>query len=184
MHRNAEPVGCLLLGETKRIRALCDSLNARGIDAVITAKDGDLLTAAQEGLYAARRRGGTCIAAEGEMWAAALALAAQMCVERILLIAPTDHPKPAKDDREKQIERLKGFARRNLFFCVSEILVLEEKNDARSDRKIDILCRRMCNSRVYRISLADQRWTNCEHSPIEAAARFLDDGEFAFSLAK
>ena len=184
MHRNGEAVGCLLLGETKRMRALCDMLCARGVATVMAATDGNLLTAAQEGLYAARRKGGTCIAAEGEWWAAALALAAQMCVERILLIAPTDLAKPANDEREKQIVRLKGFARRNLFFCVSEVLVLEDEISAQSDRRIDSLCRRMCNSSVRRISLSDQRWTNCELSPIEAAVRFLDGGEFAFSLAK
>jgi len=32
--------------------------------------------------------------------------------------------------------------------------------------------------------MADQRWTNCELSPIDAAARFLSGGDFAFSLAK
>lgn len=184
MRRNAEPVGCLLIGETKRMRALRDRLTARGIAAMHAASGGDLLAAAQEGLCAVRRKGGACIAAEGELWAAALALAVQLCVERVVLIAPTDFVKAPKDEVEKQIERLKGFARRNLFFCVSEVLVLEEKTDARSDRRIDSLCKRMCNSRVYRLSLSDQRWTNCEHSPIEAAARFLGEGDFAFSLAK
>lgn len=184
MRLNAEPVGCLLIGETKRMRALRERLTARGVDTASPSPSGDLLTSVQEGLYAARRRGGACVAAEGELWAAALALAAQLSVERVVLIAPTDRAGSPKDDYQKQIERLKGFACRNLFFCVSEVLVLEDAPDERSAKRIDSVCRRLCNARVHRLSLTDQRWTNCKHSPIEAAARFLDEGDFAFSLAK
>ncbi len=184
MRLNAKSVGCLLIGESMRMRALGEKLAARGVDPVCITHGADLLLSAQEGLRAARRSGEACIAAEGELWAAALSLAAQLCVDRIVLIAPTDFMHSPKSELEKQIERLKGFARRNLFFCVSDVLVLEEGLDARSDRRIDLLCRRMCNSRVHRLSMGDQRWTNCEHSPIEAVARFLCEGDFVFSLAK
>jgi len=184
MRLNAESVGCLILGETKRMRALRRLLYDLGIDTVSMPRGGDLFSSAQEGLQAARRRGSVCIAAEGEMWAPALALAAQMCVERVALIAPTDFAKIPESETEKQIARLKNFSRRNLFFCVSDVLVLEQCADAESDRRIDRLCRKMCNSRLRRLSLTDQRWTNCEHSPIELAARFLCEGDFVFSLAK
>ena len=162
-------VGCLLIGETAkgRMRALRDRLDACGIATVGVTGQGDLLGGAQEGLRAARRSGGACVAAEGEMWAAALALAAQLSVERIVLILPTDRRNP-KNEREEQIERLKGFARRNLFFCVSDVLVLELRGDGRSDRRIDQVCRRLCNARVRRMPMAD--------GALEAAARFLAQG--------
>lgn len=179
-----QPVGCLLLGDTVRMRTLAERLAARNVAAVHAGFGDNLLTAAQEGLYAARRSGGACVAADGEFWAAALALSAQLSVERVVLMAPTDRIGNAKDDLEKQIERLKAYACRNLFFCVSDVLVLEGESDPRSARRIDQLCRRLCNARVQRASLSDQRWTNCEQSPIEAAAGFLKDGVFAFSLAK
>lgn len=162
-------VGCLLIGETAkgRLRALRDRLDARGIATVCVTGQGDLLSGAQEGLRAARRSGGACVAAEGEFWAAALALAAQLSVERIVLILPTDRRNP-KDKWEEQIERLKGFARRNLFFCVSDVLVLEVRGDERSDKRINQMCRRLCNARVRRMSMADDA--------LEAAARFLAQG--------
>lgn len=178
-----EPVGCLLIGETIRMRALRERLNACGVETVLAPRGGDLLSDVQEGLYQARKTGGACIAAEGEMWAAALALSAQLSVERVALIEPTDRFRNPKDDWEKQIVRLKGFARRNLFFCVSDVLMLEGA-DGWTRGRLDALCRRMYNARVRRVSLSDQRWTNCEHSQMDAAARFLRDGEFAFSLAK
>ena len=163
------PVGCLLIGETAggRLRTLRDRLNARGIATVCMAAKSDLLSGAQEGLRAARRSGGACVAAEGELWAAALALAAQLSVERIVLILPTDQRNP-KNEWEEQIERLKGFARRNLFFCVSDVLVLELRGDERSDRRIDQICRRLCNAKVRRMQMAD--------GALEAAARFLAQG--------
>ena len=184
MRLKAEPVGCFLIDQTKRMRRLRAILYANGVETVSMLRGGDLFSAAQDGLQAARRSGGACIAAEGEQWAIALALAAQLCVERIVLIAPTDFAKSPETEFEQQIEQLKGFARRNLFFCVSDVLVLEEQTDAQSDRRIDQICRGLCNSRVQRLSLTDQRWTNCEHSPIDAAARFLSEGDFVFSLAK
>lgn len=177
-----EPVGCLLIGETMRMHALCERLNENGVETFFAQRGGDLLSSVQEGLYRARRPGGVCIAAEGEMWAAALALAAQLSVERVALIEPTDRFRSPSNDQERQLVRLKSFVRRNLFFCVSDVLMLE--GDGEPAGRLDALCRRMCNARVWRAELSDQRWTNCEHLPIDAAARFLKSGEFAFSLAK
>lgn len=168
-------IGCLLIGETAhgRMRALRDRLDARGIATVGVARQGNLLNGAQEGLRAARRPGGACVAAEGELWAAALALAAQLSVERIVLILPTDRRDP-RDDWERQIERLKGYARRNLFFCVSDVLVLERPGDGRSDRRMDLVCRRLCNARVRRMPLPEDP-RSCA-SALETAVNFLEAG--------
>lgn len=165
--RSSGTMGCLLIGDTAhgRMRALRDRLDARGVATVDLSRNGDLLCSAQEGLRAARQSDGACVAAEGELWAAALALAAQLSVDRVALILPTDHRNP-KDEWERQIERLKGFARRNLFFCVSDVLVLEQQ----SDRRIDQVCRRLCNARVQRMRLSgDSRM-------LEVAACFLEKG--------
>jgi len=178
-------VGCLLIGEERqgRIALLRDMLRRCGAAAVWTGCSDNLLHSVQIGLREARRPGGSCIAAEGEMWAAALALAAQMQVDRVVLIAPEDRVRNPKNNKEKQIGRLKSFARRNLFFCVSEVLILEETGDCDSARSMEHVCRGMCNARIHRVSLDDEKWINCKYSPIEAAARFLLAGEFAFSLA-
>lgn len=184
MLRNGESVGCLLLGETWRMHELKERLNACSVETAKPALDGDLLCAAQEGLRSVRRNDGLCcVAAEGELWTAALALAAQLCVDRVALITPTNRMKRPKNNFERQIERLKGYACRNLSFCVSEVLVLEEA-DVQDARRMDAVLKRMCNSRIYRAVWADQRWTNCEFSPYEAVIRFLCGGEFLFSLAK
>lgn len=181
-----EPVGCLLIGGERhdRLGVLREKLHLCGVQTVRTGRADNLLHAVQEGLYAARRPGGACIAAEGEMWAAALALAAQMHVDRVALIAPTDFIRSPRDAWEKQIGWMKSFAQRNLFFCVSEVLLLEETCDERSRKRVETICRRLCNATVRRASLADERWTKCKQSPMEAAARFLAAGEFVFPLAK
>ena len=179
----SESIGCLLIGETKRMRALRTKLYRQGIDTVSMLRGSDMLGAAMDGLQAARRRGSTAIAAEGEMWAVALALAAQLCVEKIVLIAPTDCVKRPENEREKQIDGLKRFARRNLFFCVSGVLVLENAAEA-PDGRMTAVYRRMCNASVRRIALSQEKWMNCKQSLLSAAARFLHVGDFEFTLAK
>lgn len=177
-------IGCLILGQTARMNALKSRLSEYGVVAVQGRSGGNLFISAQEGLYAARRPGGVCVAAEGELWAAALSLAVQLCVDRVALIAPTDYPNKSTDEQEKQIARLKGFARRNLFFCVSEVLVLESGGDARSQKRMDSVLRRLCNARVYRLSAQENSMMCGEDAAIETAACFLADGELWFSLAK
>lgn len=176
-------IGCLILGQTAWMTALESRLSEYGVIAVRGREDENLFTSAQEGLCAARRPGGVCVAAEGELWAAALSLAAQLCVDRVVLVAPTDHPNKSTNEQEKQIARLKGFARRNLFFCVSEVLVLECGVDARSQKRMDAVLRRLCNAHVHRLSVRENL-LHGEDMAVEAAACFLADGEFGFSLAK
>lgn len=178
-----EPIGCLLIGETMRMQMLRERLNACGVDTVFAPRGEDLLSCVQEGLYRARRPGGAGIAAEGEMWAAALALSAQLSVDRVVLIEPTDQFRNPKNEWEKQVVRLKGFVRRNLFFCVSDVLMMESGTE-KTKGWMDLLCRRMYNARVWRAAMEDQRWTKYEHSQIDAAARFLSSGDFMFTLAK
>lgn len=179
-----ESVGCLLIGETKRMQMLKESLTARGIETVRAVFGGDVLASVQEGLQKVRGSGGVCIAAEGEYWPAALALAVQLCVDRIALIDPMDRCRDSKDECGKQIDRLRSFARRNLFFCVSEVLVMENADNPELEKQIDRMCKGLCNARIQRVKVSEQRWTNCEFFPFETVARFLYAGEYMFSLAK
>lgn len=172
MRSNEGTMGCLLIGETARMRTLKNRLDALGVSTLSLGQDGQRLSVAQEGLRAVRGPGGACVAAEGELWAAALALAVQLSVERIVLIAPTDTFAGRRDEQRRQMERLKGYARRNLFFCVSEVLVLEGAGDVRSERRIDQVCRRMCNARVHRAALSGEARQE-EGAALDAAARFL-----------
>ena len=150
-----DALGCLLIGDgiAGWLEPLETLLRARGTRTVRIGGEG-LLDAAQEGLRQARGTGGVCIAAEGEMWAAALALAAQLPVERIVLIAPEDRAISMRDERSRRLQRLKSYTRRNLFFCISSILLLETDAETQPDRRVDELCRRLCNASVQRASLA------------------------------
>lgn len=170
-----ETVGCLLMGETssERLGRLRERLSVRGVDTVETIGRGDRLCAAQEGLYAARRRGGTCVAAEGEWWTVALALAVQLNVDRVALILPAWC---AGEEAARQQIQMRSFVQRNLFFCVSDVLVLESAMDRRMARELDGVCRKMYNARVWRMTTAEQEWRR-GGIPLETAARFLAAGD-------
>jgi hypothetical protein len=183
MHLETGSVGCLLLGDSMNMRALGEALREQGVDTAEPSGCGDLFISVQEGLRAARRCGGVCIAAEGEWWTAALALAAQLCVDRIVLIAPTEYRMPPDTGFDRQFKSLRCYVRRNLFFCVSEVLVLETE-EACAERQMNSVLNSLRNARVYRLKTDDQRWTNCEFSLVEAVVSFLQSGEFMFSLAK
>lgn len=162
-HSMEEAVGCLLMGEISgnHMDELRRRLDEHGVETVGATGRTNRWLAAQEGLFAARRRGGTCIAAEGEWWPEALALAAQLNVDRIALIFPE------QADAARHNSPL-GFLRRNLFFCVADVLVLESNCDAQMLRELNGLFRRMCNARIWRMEAGTTRMRS-----LETAARFL-----------
>ena len=172
--RVREAVGCLLIGnaDSGKLSKLKEQLGAHGVDTVEAVRGSNQFEAAQEGLYAARRRGGTCVAAEGEGWMSAIALAVQLNVDRIVLITPAN----ASDDAfARQMMQLRSFVRRNLFFCVADVLVLEDASDQEMRKELDGFCRRLCNARIWRLPVAGG-WMD-RRSPLETAARFLATGE-------
>lgn len=158
-----ESVGCLLMGEFSggRMDELRRQLDESGVKTVDASKRTDRWLAAQEGLFAARRHGGTCIAAGGGWWPEALALAAQLNVDRVALIFPE------RSEAARYNPPL-GFLRRNLFFCVADVLVLENAQDVQMTRELNSLFRRMCNARVWRMEAEKTKVR-----PLETAARFL-----------
>ena len=163
--RSKESVGCLLIGEGgERMGALRERLGASGVATACCATPcaGDLLESAQMALYEVRSPLGACVAAEGAYWAVALALAVQLNVERVALIFPDDIcPEPMR----RPLDRLAGFARRNLFFCVSDVLVLEGEGGGQA---FDRVCRRMCNARVRRVSVNGRTVNNRRLRPSRA----------------
>lgn len=132
-------VGCLMLGGGEFARALSRRLAESG--AQVERADGETLDAARDGLFRISRRARVCAAAVGKNWATALALAAQLRVDRLALFRPEFGARrsPAA-----------AFARRNLFFCVSEILIFDGA-DAAALKETDALCRGLCNAQIWRV---------------------------------
>ena len=79
------------------------------------------------------------------MAGAALALAARMNVDRLALINPC----PAEC---AEMRKMQFFAMRNLFFCVSDVLVIERGDGRAFDRTV----KRLSNSRVWRMTSATE----------------------------
>lgn len=160
-----QAVGCLLIAERSgtSFERLGMRLAAEDVHIVRVMRSGNLLADAQRGLYAVTRAGKrACVAAEGEMWAAALALGIQLNVDRIVLLFPQE----CRGIRDRRLEWLKGYVRRNLFFCVSDVLIIEEAGQSAC---VDKLCRRLINADVWRLH-AEEGEAGASDL---AAARFL-----------
>jgi len=116
------PVGCLLIGETASwMQRMQDELTRRGVY-VLCSPWADV----QKGFYAVQNKAvRACVAAEGGMWIAALALAVQLNVDRVVLMGPSGGSGRLQSDRQRQANRMKAYVRRNLFFCVSDLLVID-----------------------------------------------------------
>lgn len=135
--------GCLMLnGECdRRMQALEARLRENGIGTVNAAAHGSIQDSALDGLRRARGREQTMITASGETVWVALALAARMNVDRLVLI----DPRPAERAEMREIQ---FFAARNLFFCVSDVLVIGSDNARAFDKTV----KKLLNSRVWRMN--------------------------------
>lgn len=108
--------------QKKTILCLNDPLNpAPDTKGLVFHENESFLSQAQTALWRARGDGSwICVTASGTAVYIALALAAQMHIDRLVL---TDMPDPrAKLPRE--LNRLKAFARRNLALVTAEILLV------------------------------------------------------------
>lgn len=157
-------VGCLMLDGGEFSRTLSRRLADGG--AQVERADGETLDAARDGLFRISRRARVCAAGVGKSWATALALAAQLRVDRLALF------RPEFGARRSPAE---AFARRNLCFCVSEILIFDGA-DAASMRETDALCRGLCSAQIWRAPGGKD--------DAQMAARFLlaEDAQSAFPL--
>lgn len=164
--------------------------NARGL--------WDQLQSALQGLDAGR--GGRAIMAVGEGCAAALALASQLPVARIVLMDPAPVPgrwrrglrsNPGKDTEAEGVlrtaRRLAGFARRNLPLCVSDLLIVEHGRCAGRRGAIGAYGVPV-NCRAARLLLdgecAKDLYTIREFAVKEAISCFLHTGEVPKPLAE
>lgn len=142
-------VGCLLIDEkpvsTQRIFR---ELTNHGIYATSGEWGEGLLTDVQKKFYDVQKHAvRACVAAEGATWMAALALAVQLNVDRVALINPSNGPDSLADARRRQLNRLQGYVKRNLFFCVSDVLVVGQKSY--ENRVLDGILSGMVNARIW-----------------------------------
>lgn len=145
-------------------------------------------------------RGGRAIIAVSEGCAAALALASQLPVARIVLLDPVpvrrrwrrDHRSfPGKDSEAegvlRTVRRLAGFARRNLPLCVSDLLIVEHGRGAGRHGAIGAYGAPV-NCRAARLLLdgecAKDLYTIREFAVKEAISCFLHTGEVPKPLAE
>lgn len=180
----SERMGCLLIGEEEtRIGKMACALEENNAATCVVTDGKDLLLRAQEGLCSVRPGSqSVCIAAEGAMWPVALALSIQLGVDKIALIDPCLSTNNAEESLNRQRERLRAYVRRNLFFCVSKVLIVGDgEKNARARRKMENVWRKMNNAQIYRV---DKTWINCEQLLNSALISFFIEGEFAKLLAK
>lgn len=134
------PVGCLVIDEIKSgenaLSGLAFSKKLRVYPYIPRARE-PLREGLQALLHRMRsERGAASILARGTGCGAALALAEQLPVERLVLLEPEAmfrrtmiwerfRGEAAEKDIDRQARRLCAFARRNLSLCVADALVVE-----------------------------------------------------------
>ena len=162
MRPRTTETGCLMLGGGEFVRALSRRLADGG--AQVERADGGTLDAARDGLFRISGCARVCAAAAGKSWVTALALAAQLRVDRLVLF------RPEFSARRSPAE---AFVRRNLCFCVSEILIFDGV-DAASLKETDALCRGLCSAQIWRVPGGND--------DAQTAARFLlaEDAQSTF----
>lgn len=145
--------------------------------------DGRLWEALQIALQQARRgKAVSGVVALGSGCCGALALAEQLPVDRLVLIAPSLFP-----GRESgpALRRIAAFARRNLCLCASEVLAV--KGEERPERALRP-GRLAAQGRLIRMEMrADgdgKLYTNREFDAKNAVSHFLRTGELPKSLAE
>lgn len=180
-------VGCLLIDDftpgEDRLSGLSLCLARKGVAAVRFCPDGgDLLDGLREAYYAARRDSlaGAIVGAGSGCWAA-LALAEQLPTARLVLADPMPwgEARRVPTALRRPLRRLAGFARRNLAFCVADVLVIEGVAEADYRRAFSLP-----NGRVTRLRAAAEALENGDDRVCGAVYAFLTAGELPKSLAE
>lgn len=121
------------MGMNRGILYLQNPLNQSCKDTILSLNQGlvftenePLLYQAQAALQHARRKWDwLCVCAQGHAACLALALAAQLPVDRLALIAP----EWGAGGMRRELLRLRSYARRNLALITAEILLLDAPED-------------------------------------------------------
>lgn len=187
--------GCLMIedfsSERGRVSGLYDYLNAQGVQTEIFDWNGEgcVHTRLQNAFYSVRKnceRTGI-VAVDGGI-DGAIALSAQLPVEGMVLICTGEDVARAEGgDMRRQFRRLSRFARRNMTFCVSDVLLISEKTGTGQDRA-DRIAKMLVNcasiGRLLHAKNNDKIWTDYEWAMNNQIYRFLFGEEFTKSLAE
>lgn len=126
------------------------------------------------------------IATDGGM-EAALALSAQLPVDKLVLWRRQNRKTWQKNGLKRPMRRIERFARHNRAFCISDVLLIEDE-DAVAQKALTRLRRELVNARVtgpVRIAGESVKlWTDCEWTMNNGIYRFLTGQEFANELAE
>ena len=173
-------LGCLLIDEPKpgedALSGLCSCLRGAGVNAAVFAGGARLADALREA-YCAAKAGcerGAVVGRGGGGWAA-LALSEQLPVDRLVLVDLQPANRIARACR-----RVAAFARRNLAFCVSDVLIVATRPGDWPER----LAEGLPNSRVTRLDACGDLRKNSDPAVKSAILSFLIDGELPKSLAE
>ena len=128
--------------QKRSVLYLNDPMNGKiqNVQGLVFTENGSFLSQAQTALWNARKNSGwVCVAAEGAAAYIALALAAQLPVNRLALLnLPVNRPRLSRE-----LNRMRAFARRNLALVVSEVLIA-----GAADRRGQSLARGLVNCDV------------------------------------
>lgn len=178
--------GCLLIDEmlfdARGLGAYGD-LADQGFRAERFSPDagGDLHTALQRAYQQIRRDDAVNgILAYGTGCDCALALAGQLPADRLALLYPLDWQ--GGGPMERQLQRVRRYARRGAAFCVADVLIVPGLLTARD--LPERLRRALCNSRVTLLKPPEALWTKGKDVLKTGILHFLRHGVLPKSLAE
>ncbi len=181
--------GCLMIDDAKpgmeRLSGLCAAFGRAGIRTVCFDWDADrsLRERLQCACYEVRCCGETpAIVARGTGCWAALALAAQLPVGRLVLIEPSGADlNQAPRALRRPLAGLRRYARANLSLCLCDMLLLERDREtlARSARQLH-----QALGRLTGLLTAGKWGISCADEQAIAITAYLQTGEFPKSLAE
>lgn len=175
--------GCLFIEDFSNgpgmLSGPCASLEAAGVRTAV-------FTPGPEGLHLSLQRayqrlrgpdGSGGVVAVGSACACALALSAQLPVDRQVLIDPwRGGPLPWA------LRRVRAYARRNAVFCLADTLIVDPPGA--DPRLTERLAGDLCNSRVWALRAGEDLWSNRKEVLNSWILQFLCDGEWPKSLAE
>ena len=188
-----ESIGCLVIdglfresAEPSAIVCALRSMGARAEDFALSGSEGlhrQLQLAFQRVRPKPEGSGKACVVGIGSGRVAAVALSAQLLVDRMVLDIGGDDAEGAPGPALiRQYARLRAFARRNAAFCASQVLLFGQE-DAIFQSRFREAKRLMRGCDVCGVAV-NHLWTNGKDPTKSGLCRFLCDGVLPKSLAE
>ena len=185
-------IGCLVIGNGMSgegaLSGLSAALEEDGVTAAAFCASGGrgLHLELQRAYQAVRRECGvSSIAAAGVGCEAALALAGQLPVDRLVLLTGESWGGrgmlPAA--LSGPMRRIRAYARRGASFCVADVMILQFGAADRGSSLAE-LADGLCNCRVWGIALPEEAWINRKDTMKKDICGFLRCGVLPKSLAE